>query len=258
LIDDKFYRASALITQGFRARQQGDDQKAASFFQQCLALAQDVGMQWFVALAQQQLGFLVLSQGDAPQAMTHFRAALELAWALGRTDNVISLSGCLAVAAQQAQWERAVTLYGAVGALRAILDRPFSALQQADYERATSAVHARRHEPQLAAAWAVGQALSLDQAVAYALALRDLPGPVSVPVEQEPVAPTPPSYSAGLSAREVEVLRLLAEGLTYAQIADRLVISRRTVNAHVTSIYGKLGVTSRAMATHFALENKLL
>jgi DNA-binding NarL/FixJ family response regulator len=56
----------------------------------------------------------------------------------------------------------------------------------------------------------------------------------------------------------VEVLQLLVEGLTYAQIADRLIISRRTVNAHVTSIYGKLGVTSRATATRFALENNLI
>ena len=58
--------------------------------------------------------------------------------------------------------------------------------------------------------------------------------------------PTPSkTYPADLSEREVEVLRHLAQGLTYAQIAEQLVISRRTVNGHVTSIYSKLGVASR-------------
>jgi DNA-binding NarL/FixJ family response regulator len=61
-----------------------------------------------------------------------------------------------------------------------------------------------------------------------------------------------------LTAREVEVLRLLAQGLTYAQIAEQLVISQRTVNGHVTSIYGKLGVSSRAAATRYANHHHLL
>lgn len=63
---------------------------------------------------------------------------------------------------------------------------------------------------------------------------------------------------AGLTGREIEVLRLLVQGLTYAQIADQLVVSRRTVNAHATSIYSKLGVTSRAMATRLAVEQHLV
>ena len=67
-----------------------------------------------------------------------------------------------------------------------------------------------------------------------------------------------PIYPAGLTTREVEVLRLVAQGLTDIQIADRLVISRRTVNTHLTSIYSKLGVESRATATRFAVEHQLV
>ena len=67
-----------------------------------------------------------------------------------------------------------------------------------------------------------------------------------------------PTYPAGLTAREAEVLRLLAQGLTYVQIADLLIISRRTVNGHVTSIYSKLGVTARVEATRFAVEHQLV
>jgi LuxR family transcriptional regulator, maltose regulon positive regulatory protein len=63
--------------------------------------------------------------------------------------------------------------------------------------------------------------------------------------------------SLGLTAREVEVLRLLAAGLTDAQIAGQLVISPRTVNVHLTSIYRKIAVSSRAAATRYAIEHHL-
>jgi DNA-binding NarL/FixJ family response regulator len=60
-----------------------------------------------------------------------------------------------------------------------------------------------------------------------------------------------------LTAREVEVLRLVAAGLTDAHIAQQLVISPRTVNVHLTSIYSKLSVSSRVAATRYAIEHHL-
>ena len=81
--------------------------------------------------------------------------------------------------------------------------------------------------------------------------------------EEHPHAPHPaaaavaPAYPAGLTAREVEVLRLVAAGLTDAQVAERLFLSPYTVKAHLRSIYGKLGVPSRNAATRFALEHRL-
>jgi len=54
------------------------------------------------------------------------------------------------------------------------------------------------------------------------------------------------------------VLRLVAEGFTDAQVAERLVVSLRTVNAHLRSIYRKLQVSSRGQATRFALEHGLI
>ena len=65
------------------------------------------------------------------------------------------------------------------------------------------------------------------------------------------------AYPAGLTAREVEVLRLVAQGLTDAQVAERLFVSPHTVNAHLRSIYGKLGVASRTAAARFATEHGL-
>jgi HD-GYP domain-containing protein (c-di-GMP phosphodiesterase class II) len=63
---------------------------------------------------------------------------------------------------------------------------------------------------------------------------------------------------AGLSKREVEVLRLLASGHTMKQVAAELVISFKTVDRHIQNIYTKLNVSTRAAATLFAMENNLL
>ena len=77
------------------------------------------------------------------------------------------------------------------------------------------------------------------------------PAPASAPSQ-------PPPALGGLTAREVEVLRLVAEGLTDAQVAARLYLSPRTVTTHLTSIYNKLGVSSRSAATRFAVEQGLV
>jgi len=82
------------------------------------------------------------------------------------------------------------------------------------------------------------------------------------PATQRPVAPSDASprttYPAGLTAREVDVLRLVAIGLSDAETAERLFLSVRTVNAHLRSVYRKLGIRSRAAAGRFAEENGLL
>jgi ATP/maltotriose-dependent transcriptional regulator MalT len=70
--------------------------------------------------------------------------------------------------------------------------------------------------------------------------------------------PAIPRYPAGLTAREVEVLRLVAASLTNAAIAERLFLSERTVEAHIRAIYTKLGATSRTAATRFAVEHDLV
>jgi len=66
------------------------------------------------------------------------------------------------------------------------------------------------------------------------------------------------TYPAGLSRREIDVLSLVAQGFTDAQVAEQLVISTRTVTTHLTSIYNKLQVGSRAAATNFAVRNHLV
>ena len=87
--------------------------------------------------------------------------------------------------------------------------------------------------------------MSPDEAVEYALKTEEPPA-------------SPEGETAGLSERELEVLRLVAEGLTNPQVAERLYVSPRTVGFHLRSIYRKLGVPTRAAAAKAAVEQGLL
>jgi predicted ATPase/DNA-binding CsgD family transcriptional regulator len=103
------------------------------------------------------------------------------------------------------------------------------------------------------------EAFDREIAAGRRLTLGDL---AAIPQPEEPVLTTqaaPPSTTgASLTARETEVLRLLAQDLSNPQIAQRLVVSRRTVDAHLRSIYDKLGVKSRDAALRVAREIGLI
>ena len=87
--------------------------------------------------------------------------------------------------------------------------------------------------------------------------LRTIPHPQGpTPTSATPAAASAPGES--LTTREIEVLRLLAQDLSNPQIAERLVVSRRTVDAHLRSIYDKLGVKSRDAAIRVAREQGLI
>ena len=76
--------------------------------------------------------------------------------------------------------------------------------------------------------------------------------------ETDPEPGVPEAHAAGLNARETEVLRLVATGLTNGQVAERLFLSPRTVEWYLASIYRKLGLHSRTEAARFAVEHGLL
>ena len=66
------------------------------------------------------------------------------------------------------------------------------------------------------------------------------------------------NYPSGLTAREVQVLSLVATGRTNREISSTLMISEHTVARHLQNIFSKLGVSSRTAATAFALEHSLI
>jgi DNA-binding NarL/FixJ family response regulator len=119
---------------------------------------------------------------------------------------------------------------------------------RAEFDRLVAAARATLGEAVFASVWASGQAMTLEQL--QALSEPETPATVVQMVAQ--------SYPAELTEREVEVLRLIAQGLSDAQVAEQLVISPRTVNSHLRTIYSKIEVTSRTAAAHFAYEHGLV
>jgi DNA-binding NarL/FixJ family response regulator len=144
-------------------------------------------------------------------------------------------------------------LFGAAAALSKRLGHALELTNRTLYERDVAATRAMLGADAFDAAYAAGHALPLDQAMAEALAVvHTAYGMLSA----QP-APAKPIDPAELTAREVEVLRLVACGLTNPHIAAHLFISPRTVHAHLRAIYSKLEVTTRSAATRFAVEHGL-
>jgi DNA-binding CsgD family transcriptional regulator len=145
---------------------------------------------------------------------------------------------------------RAANLWGAAEALREAIGLSMGYQDRVDYEGRVAATRAQLDETAWQAAWNEGRTMSPEQAIDYALEDQ-------APQQEDEVPAPPAAYPANLSAREVEVLTLVAQGLTNARIAEELFISPNTVNRHLNSIYHKLGVSSRAAATRFATEHNL-
>jgi DNA-binding NarL/FixJ family response regulator len=99
--------------------------------------------------------------------------------------------------------------------------------------------------------------MALAEMVADALAFAADPASL-VDREQGQVALNPATSDSGLSPREVEVLRQLAEGHPDRQIADTLSISPKTVGRHISNILAKLGVTTRTAAATHAVRHNLI
>ncbi|MFN0096905.1 MAG: AAA family ATPase [Dehalococcoidia bacterium] len=103
---------------------------------------------------------------------------------------------------------------------------------------------------------ALSRARELGEAHGLRAVLADVEAILATPPPSAVTAT--PRHPAGLSEREVEVLRLLAGGLSNREIADKLVISPNTVMRHITSIYGKAACTNRADAGRFAAKHGLV
>ncbi|MDQ2717527.1 MAG: LuxR C-terminal-related transcriptional regulator, partial [Chloroflexota bacterium] len=153
----------------------------------------------------------------------------------------VALEMLASTAAQHVEPIWAARLWGAAAAATGRAAEIAPPLANTYDARQFAFARAQLGEESFAAAWLEGRNLPLEEA----LAARTWKFTASQ------------TNLDGLSGREEEVLRLLARGLTNAQIAERLVISPRTVNAHLRSIYGKLAVTSRHAAIRYAIDHNL-
>ena len=239
--------------------QQGKTARARELCEESLATLQELGEKSIhrdVPLL--SLARVVTRQGDLAAALQLYRKSLALARALGTNESIaFCLESLAAVVAAQGEPRWAARLWGTAEAWREALGTPLPPVYRADYERAVAAARTQLGEQFFAAAWAEGRSLTPEQALTaqgQVTLLQPLPAAPAPTPATKPATTSPD----GLTAREVEVLRLLAQGLTNPQIAEQLVISPQTVHAHLRSMYSKLGVTTRSAATRFAVEHHIV
>jgi len=202
------------------ARHQADEVVAAS-----------TGISLVAALAARAR--VALAQGELEQAELDAREALTLGAEVHGYVMVPDTFDCLAYLAGDAGNHReAARLFGMAAAARQQTDIARFKIFEADRERRLAAVRERLGESDFQMAWDEGAALTIEEAIAYVRRGRG---------ERK----RPSKGWASLTPTELDVVRLACEGLGNKEIATRLFVSPRTVQAHLSHVYSKLGVSSR-------------
>ena len=178
------------------------------------------------------LADLALNEDDLQTAQNYYQEVVDVA--ADRQFVAFALEGLGVVHVRLQKFMQAARYLGAAAALRQTKTMPLPPFRQAAYEYNLTQLRQQLDQTTLEAAWIEGT-----KQYAHLIEERKL-------VASPPSPPTPalPDLPEPLTPRELEVLRLVAQGLTNVQVAEQLVISPRTVDAHLRAIYGKLAVTS--------------
>ena len=224
-------------------------------------LFRDLENRWSIARSLSHLGDVAALQQNWARARMLYEKSLAEAQ---EASDQIEIASCLekvagVVVAGEALLANvlwAAQLWGAAEALRETLGAPIPPVEHSTYEKRVVAASSSIGKRIFSAYWAQGRTMTPEQALAAqgnaATPSRPFTEPESISFKSTAANPV------GLTAREVEVLRWVARGLTDSQVAEQLVISPRTVTSHLSSIYNKLGVSSRSAATRFAVEHQLI
>lgn len=248
---------------GKYALEQGDLASAHRLLSECHQINQEAGNQRNIAHSLFLLANVHALQGDAAQASMLYQQSLLLAQSLRHTKLIAScLLGLAITMTAQGQPVRSGRLWGAAEqVMRDCLALLPQALRPV-VEQAWISLSAQLGNDGLRKALTEGKSMEPAQILAAQepQPIRTLPETTLSPTSSIVPSSTRKSrtYPAGLTTREVEVLRLVAQGLSDAQVAEQLVVSPRTVTTHLTSIYNKLGVNSRVVAARFAVEHQLV
>jgi predicted ATPase/DNA-binding CsgD family transcriptional regulator len=243
-----FWVANVLADAGDFRLQRGDVAGAVPMLDEALEVLRPLGASWSLTTTLGTRGYAALLQGNLALAASFLAESLVVAERMNDVRHSLgAVAGLAGVALSFGQLERAARLLGAVDAAKEASGIRRPALAQ-HTSSVTGAVQEHLPEPEFAVAWNEGRALRFDDAIADALALAS-----SVSTKQ----PTPDRGSR-LTARELDVLRLLAQGQSDKEIAVALRIGTRTVQTHVGNLFAKLGVNARAEAAAVAVRRGLV
>lgn len=247
-LGDQWGIAFTLYGLAFTCLSAGELAAARPLFAESQTILQRIGDRRGLIRIHGGLGRIAILERKWQAADEHWRTALRLAQELGeRWGIALSLDGMAGVATGWGQGEVAAPLFGAAEGIRGALGVGLPAIFQQWYEQDVARARGLLDEAAFAAAWERGKQAEVGALLGvYQQAVG------------EAAAERPGEKLALLSRRELDVLRLVAQGLTDAQVAEALVVSVRTVHAHLQSIYNKLGVSNRTTAVHLAITQKLV
>ncbi len=254
-----FY-SEALILQACEYMLLNDTAQAESILAEALTYARKLENPQVIGHVICAQGHLARRRNDLEAARAHYEACLHTMQHLWTPTQLTSrgkwvLAGCLEglgkVAFLQEKMPWGVLLFGAAEAIRTTNHHTMPLPMEPDDYTTHLAIARKRLAPTtFSHLWTMGQHMAPLQALAAETTFALSPiTPSSAPL---------PSVAFKLTAREQEILRLLARGQKNSQIAHQLAISNSTVNTHIQSIYAKLGVTTRSAATRAAHEHRLL
>jgi DNA-binding CsgD family transcriptional regulator/tetratricopeptide (TPR) repeat protein len=259
-LGDQFAIAYSLQNLALAARSQGDVAAARALIEESLALRRELGDRHGIAWSLHTLGTVAQDQGDPMTSRVCWEESLALSRELGSTLGITNcLVGLARLVASQAQPARAARLLGAAEAHREAIGYVIPPAERAEHEAGVAAVRAALGESPFASAWAAGRALSVEEAVTDALRADEEPMASATsgrPASTSGAAQT--ALPARLTAREVEVLRLIAAGHSNPEIAEALVLSIHTVERHTVNLYAKIGARGRPDAIAFAHRHGLV
>jgi predicted ATPase/DNA-binding CsgD family transcriptional regulator len=236
---------------GQLALSQGNTTTARLQLEESVKLYREIGHRRALAESLAILARVVQAQGEKAAARSMYQESLAIARELNHLWLIAScLEGWASMVAEEGQFVWAARLWGAAEALRETIRVPIPLVERADYEHAVAAARSQLGERAFAARWNEGRNMTPEQALS-AQGEEVVPSPATT-------VSTPITYPAGLTAREVEVLRLVAKGLTNSQIAQELVLSEKTVATHLTHIFNKTHCENRAAAVAFAMRYGLV
>jgi predicted ATPase/DNA-binding CsgD family transcriptional regulator len=226
----------------------GDRERGLPLIHEALALHRALGQDFGAGMKLTMLALTAQEAGDTATAAARYREGLELIWSVRHTLNVnLAMTGLAGLGVKHGLAEPAARLLGMVAAVEHRTGAVVQAPWQPIHEHAMASARTLLGEESFASAMAAGQRLPLAEAVAEAIAFA-----ATLSESVATSRPDPLTAAYGLSDREAEVLRLLAAGRSNADIAEKLFISRRTVTTHVSHLYAKLNVASRAEAIALA------
>jgi predicted ATPase/transcriptional regulator with XRE-family HTH domain len=252
-LNNKYLLASSLNNLDYFSALLGEPTLASDALE-ALKLSRVLGDQLLINRVLNTLGYVALRQHNLSQAVIWYREGLSHAVELESKEGTgWNLYGLALVAAAEEQYPQAARLFGTVEVwLDANVD--LNPAEHAEYMRTMEHVRNQLGKRVFAAARSEGRSL--------------MPGQILVAPRSAPMVGTPPSpkYPNGLTKREVEVLCLVAEGLTNKAIAQRLHIELRTVTTYLTTAYSKIRVSfdrnegqvaQRVAAAHFVEDHDL-